>query len=28
MNQTDYAGYLDCRKEFILNLKKTLNLGS
>lgn len=28
VNQTDYAGYPDCREEFILNLEKTLNLGS
>lgn len=28
VNQTDYAGYPDCREEFILNIEKTLNLGS
>ncbi|MFW2553152.1 7-cyano-7-deazaguanine synthase QueC [Aliarcobacter butzleri] len=28
INQTDYTGYPDCREKFILNLEKTLNLGS
>lgn len=28
VNQTDISGYPDCREEFILNLEKTLNLGS
>jgi 7-cyano-7-deazaguanine synthase len=28
VNQIDYAGYPDCREEFIINIEKTLNLGS
>ncbi|MDD4329006.1 MAG: 7-cyano-7-deazaguanine synthase QueC [Aliarcobacter sp.] len=28
VNQTDYRGYPDCREEFIINIERTLNLGS